>query len=329
MLGRILRLAATAIAGGVLAIGAYVGFQVVTSPGTRDARDWQLLATLPDGRGETAAAVEGGRLYVLGGLTGLGLQATAEASRYDPANDAWERLPDLPAARHHAAAAAFEGLVYLSGGGSSTGEPQSTLWVYLPADGTWATLSPMPQARFAHRMVAVGELLYVVGGIGGAAVLIYDPATDTWSTGTQMPAPRDHLTAVAVGEEVWAIGGRVDGQVQERVDIYDTGSDTWRAGPALPRATSAAAEGVVKGLILISGGEDPAGGVMVDAHWQLDTAYGDSASWQALSPPPIAVHGAHGAVINDRFMIAGGASRPGSSSRFAWSSLLQAYSPPA
>jgi hypothetical protein len=85
---------------------------------------------------------------------------------------------------------------------------------------------------------------------------------------------------------------------------------------------------VVGGVILISGGEDPANDRMVDAHWQLDTNLGPEAEWVPLGPPPLTVHGAHGAVIGGRFLIAAGASRPGSSSRFAWSGLLQAYAPP-
>ena len=66
---------------------------------------------------------------------------------------------------------------------------------------------------------------------------------------------------------------------------------------------------------------------MVDAHWQLDTATGTGARWRPLAPPPLAVHGAQGAVVDGRFMIAAGASQYGQFSRFAWSGLLQAYTP--
>jgi N-acetylneuraminic acid mutarotase len=327
LLGRVLRLAAVAVVGIALAVGGYLAVQLLTSPNPKEARDWELLATLPNARGETAAAVAGGRLYVLGGLSGLGLEATAEATRYDPATDRWETLPALPAARHHAAAAALDGTVYLSGGGSSTG-PARDLWALSIDGGTWSALAPMPEPRFSHRMLAVEGRLYVVGGRGGSSVLIYDPATDSWSSGAEMPAPRDHLAAVAVGDEIWAIGGRIEGEVQDRVDIYDIEADAWRAGPALPQATSAASEGLLGSVILVSGGEYPARDLMVDAHWQLDTALGDAAEWEPLSPPPLTVHGAHGAVLGDRLLIAGGASRPGPSSRFAWSGLLQAYTPP-
>jgi hypothetical protein len=144
-----------------------------------------------------------------------------------------------------------------------------------------------------------------------------------------MPAPRDHLAAVLAGGEIWAIGGRVSGRIQSRVDIYDPATDEWRPGPPLPEATSGAAEGMLDGVILLSGGEDPGeAGRVIDAHWQLDTSAGEAATWQPLAPPPLAVHGAHGAVIDGRFVVVGGASRQGSFSRFSWSGLAQFYEPP-
>jgi N-acetylneuraminic acid mutarotase len=189
----------------------------------------------------------------------------------------------------------------------------------------------MPEGRYSHRMLAVGALLYVVGGQGETGrVLIYDPARDTWSTGAEMPMPRHHLAAVVVDGRIWAIGGRVGTRIQDRVDIYDPTTDTWSAGPPLPEATSAASEGVLGSVIVISGGEAPGdNGRLVDDHWQLDTAAGADARWRPLAPPPLAVHGAQGAVLDGQFMIAGGASRYGRFSRFAWSGLLQAYTPGA
>jgi hypothetical protein len=190
-------------------------------------------------------------------------------------------------------------------------------------------MAPMPDARLGHRMVAVGDRLYVVGGIGAtASVLIYDPATDTWTTGAAIPASRDHLAAVAVGDEIWAIGGRSGGRNHPRVDIYDTGTDSWREGPPLPEPTSGAAEGVVDGVIYISGGEDPGGaGGVIDRHWMLDTRLGNAAVWEPLSPPPLTVHGAHGAALGGRFLIVGGALRQGAYSRLSWTPSAQAFRP--
>lgn len=327
----LVRLAIVAALGVLLAAGAYVVF-FLGGPTPRDARDWALLATLPTARGETAAAEVDGRLYVAGGYTGLTFAVSDEVDAYDPAADAWTVLAPLPAPRNHAAAAGLAGRFYLSGGGGPTDNaPEATLWALDPGTGAWTELAPMPEGRFAHRMVALDDLLYVVGGQGETGrVMIYDPASDAWSTGAAMPVPRNHLSAVALNGRVWAIGGRTGGEIVDRVDIYDPASDTWAAGPPLPEATSAASEGVLGSVIVISGGEDPGGsGRMVDDHWQLDTAAGAEAQWRPLAPPPLAVHGAQGAVLDGRFVIAGGASRHGQFSRFAWSGLLQAYTPGA
>jgi N-acetylneuraminic acid mutarotase len=329
MLGRLLRVAIVALFGVLLGAGGYVALLVLTSPTPREARGWTLLAALPSARGETAAAVADGRLYVIGGLSGLDAAATAEVNVYDPGRNVWSDVPRLPAARDHAAAVGVGGAVYVSGGGSSDGRSQASFWVLEPRAEAWKELPPMPEARYAHRMVVVDETLYVVGGIGQTGrVLIYDLARGAWMAGAEMPAPRDHLAAVVVEGEIWALGGRVSGRAQSRVDIYSPATDAWRAGPPLPSPTSGAAEGVLNGLILLSGGEDPgAFDRVVDRHWQLDTDSADGA-WVRLNEPPVPVHGAQGALIDGRFVIAGGASRPGSLSRFAWSELVQAYTVP-
>jgi hypothetical protein len=188
----------------------------------------------------------------------------------------------------------------------------------------------MPEGRLGHRMLAVEAQLYVVGGIGDTArVLIYDVAADTWTAGAEMPLPqRDHLAAVVVDGEIWAICGQAGGQNFTLVDIYDPRTDSWREGPPLPEATSGAAEGVVDGRIMISGGENPGqGGGVIDRHWQLNTTLGGDAAWEPLSPPPLAVHGAHGATLGGRFLIVGGALRQGAFSRFSWTGANQAYQP--
>lgn len=328
---RLVRLAIVVLLGVAIGVVAYVAFLIVTNPRPRDAVGWTLLAPLPSARGETAAAVADGRLYVIGGLTGLGGQATAEVAAYDPVLNVWESAPPLPAARHHAAAAGLDGIVYVSGGGPSADDwtPQPMLWALDPATAAWRELPPMPEGRLGHRMVAVGDRLYVVGGIGlTAQVLVYDPATDSWATGAPMPAARDHLAMVAVDHEIWAIGGRSGGQNHTRVDIYDTSSDSWRDGPPLPEPTSGAAEAAIDGVIFVSGGEDPGGaGGVIDRHWQLDTRSDPNADWEPLSPPPLPVHGAHGAALGGRFLIVGGALRQGAFSRLSWTISAQAFLP--
>jgi N-acetylneuraminic acid mutarotase len=328
---RLVRVLIVVLLGLVVGVAAYVGGLILTNPGPRDAIGWTLLAPLPSARGETAAAVSQGRLYVVGGMIGLAGQASAEVSVYDPASNTWTTAPDLPAARHHAAAAALDGTLFVTGGGPTAEDwtPQPMLWSLPAGAEAWQEHAPMPEGRLGHRMVAVDGRLFVIGGVGSTGnVLIYDPATDAWTAGAPMAVPRDHLAAVAVASEIWAIGGRSGGQIHSRVDVYDTTTDAWREGPPLPQPTSGASEGVIDGVILVSGGEDPGGaGGVVDRHWLLDTAAGATAAWQPLSPPPLPVHGAHGAVIDGSFVVVGGASRQGAYSRLSWSAFAQAYRP--
>ena len=193
----------------------------------------------------------------------------------------------------------------------------------------------MPAPRSAHRVVALDGRLYVVGGVGGPAdgpgasgrVLIYDVASASWSEGAPLPLNRDHLGAVVVGTEIWAIGGRAGGQNLARVDIYNPATDKWREGSALPEPTSGAADGILDGVLLISAGEDPGRGLIVDRHWRLDTRLGAGAAWGALAPPPLAVHGVPGIVADGRFLIIAGSTRPGGQSNTAWTGATQAYSP--
>ena len=334
----IARLAIAALLGIAVGVAGFLVIRILSVPGPRPADGWTLLAAMPNQRGETAGAVADGRLYVIGGMTGLDFAASAEVSVYDHSTAAWKAGPALPEARHHAAAAGLDGSVFLSGGADPAGSRSAALWVLAPGEPAWRELAPMPEGRFGHRMATLEGRLYVVGGLAGAranpaglpagladgSVLIYDPAADTWSTGAPMPLSRDHLGVVVVDGEIWAIGGRAGGVNHARVDIYDPIADSWRDGPALPEPTSGAAEAVVNGVIYVSGGEDPGRGLIIDRHWQLDT---DSPllteSWGQLPVPPFAVHGAPGENLDGRFVIVSGSTRPGGQSNTAWTGALQ------
>jgi hypothetical protein len=334
---RVLNLALVAVLGVAVAVGAYLGFQRLTAPSPRPAPGWALLAEMPEPRGETAGAVADDRLFVIGGMSGVAAQASATVSIYSAGTKSWSDGPPLPAPRHHPAAVGLDGAVYVSGGAPSVtdGTPQVDVWRLESGADSWLPAAPLPSGRFGHRMVAVGGLVYVVGGLpgpdvdagGGAAdevrTLIYDLGRDAWSQGAPLPLNRDHLAVVAVGEEIWAIGGRAGGTNHQRVDIYNSASDTWRDGPPLPFPVSGASEGVVDGVIMLSGGEDPGAGLIVDRHWRLDTKAGAAATWEPLAPPPLTVHGAPGAVLGGRFIVVSGSPRPGGQSSTAWTGATQ------
>jgi hypothetical protein len=327
----------------VLSVSVTLLALYATAPGPREADGWRTLAPLPEPRGELATAVahaspcpvapcpEAERLYVLGGLSGLG-RIRDDVSIYDPTGGAWSAGPPLPRPRHHLGAAGLGQAIYAGGGASHMARPwtpERDFWRLEVGAGEWELLEPMPEPRWGHRLVAHDGRLFVVGGAGPTSrVLIYAPA-EGWRAGAEMPVPRDHLSAVAVEGRIWAIGGRVPESLA-RVDIYDPATDTWTAGPALPAPTSGAAEGVVDGVILVYAGEEMKtwGGEVYDRHWMLDSRSADP-RWVPAPPPPLPVHGADGAVFQGTMVIAGGAGRHGALSVTAWTDVVQRLNPDA
>jgi hypothetical protein len=325
---RVLKLLAVA----PLMVVGVVGFVLIvllaTNPNPRDSPGWALLAPMPEARGETTTAVLDDRLYVVGGLSGLVARASDAVSVYDPLTNAWTDGPALPEPRHHAGASALDGAVWLAGGAPSVGQwsAETNLWRLDAGASEWADATPMPEGRYGHRLVALDGRLWVVGGVGGSgATLAYDPAADAWETRAPLPENRDHLGVLAVEGEIWAIGGR-DGGIRTSVDIYDPAANAWRAGPSLPAATSGLAEASVDGLILVSGGEDPSpvGDGVFDRHWWLDARAADP-TWRELPRPPLAVHGAEGAILHGGYYVVGGATRAGGQSFVSWTDTTQAF----
>jgi hypothetical protein len=335
---RLVKLLALALAGVLLLAGVGVAVLFLTAPGPRDAPEWSLGPPLSEPRGELATATahaspcpeppcpELERLFVLGGLAGV-VRTEDRVESFDPGTGTWREGPPLPAPRHHLAAAGLGEAVYVSGGAAEVSQPwapETDFW-RLPVGGAaWEALPPMPEGRWGHRMVDHGGLLYVVGGQGPSSrVLVYDPEVASWTMGAEIPVLRDHLSVVAAGDRIWAIGGRVPESLA-RVDIYDPETDTWESGPDLPQPTSGAAEGVVDGVILVLGGEEAAlrGGGIIDRHWMLDTRL-ENPTWEAAPPPPLAIHGADGAVFQGTMVMVGGASRHGALSVTAWTGAFQ------
>lgn len=309
----------------VIALALVVVGLRVTNPRLSERGGWSRLRDLPAARGEVASAVGDGKLYVIGGLRGLGTVADA-VSVYDIEADRWERRTTRGPKTHHAAAATVDGSVYVTGGADS-----ATDWT--PSDaltrlsrGRTATLRRMPEGRQGHAMVALGDRLYVVGGVGETSdTLIYDVRRARWTRGADLPLPRDHLRAVAWRGKVWTIGGRTGDPVR-RVDVYDPRKDSWTRGPDLPEPMSAMAVGVIDDTLRVIGGEDPDlfGGRVSDDHFVLDRG---AEQWLTGTPALLAVHGGGYGVHEDKLIIVGGASRQGALSTISWTDVTQVFRP--
>lgn len=332
---RLLRWIGAVLVAALALVALVVLLLVTTSPDPESADAWSELPRLPAARGEVGSTVveRDGRplLVAAGGFSRLTAATVADVHAFDPRARRWHELPDLPAAVHHPGAAAIEGDIYVSGGAPSATDrtAQESMWVLREGHERWEARSAMPEGREAHRMRAVGDRLYVVGGRGGETsdVLVYDVARDAWSRAAALPVPRHHIGLVLRDGELWALGGRDDDeQVLDDVHVWRPGDPAWREGPRLPRPVSGAVEGLAGGEIHLVGGEDPTavGGEVIDTHLVLDP---EARRWREEPPPPLAVHGAAGGVIDGRLLMAGGARRQGFLSPLAWTDFAAAHDP--
>ncbi len=290
-----------------------------------NAGKWQQAASAPTARTEVSAAVQQGKIYVIGGfaplrfgnLLKLSVADTVEV--YDPARDRWSTAASLPLALHHTAAVSIGQRLFVVGGFkpglTSVWNPVDTVFEYLAAENRWVQRRPMPTARGALAAAVMDGKIFAIGGYDGerslAVVEIYDPATDTWQSAASLSVPRDHLAAAAVDGKIYAIGGRVDLDYHRNLavtEVYDPAAGRWHEVAPLPTPRSGIAAAVLEGMIFVVGGEGSQGTFREnEAYWpKTDT-------WRQLPPLPTPRHGLAAAVVGDRLYTLCGGPQPGGS----------------
>ena len=110
------------------------------------------------GRIEPAVAVLGGKIYVVGGHTGISPRSSTlnSVERFDPITNAWESLSPMSTARRGAAAAVLDGKLYVAGGcgpdtkfgADSDLNCLSTVERYDPSTNAWESVASMSKGRW-------------------------------------------------------------------------------------------------------------------------------------------------------------------------------------
>jgi len=188
-------------------------------------------------KGQSVVIVEGGLIYVIGGVDRNNAMALASMEIYDPATNSWSIGAPLPNATMGAAGTkGLDGTVYVISG---AGPGQNSIQAYNPITNTWTLKTDIPRSVWAAD-AATGEdgNIYVIGGSGGSdLVQVYNPTSDAWGLGSSMPTPRVGL-GVIKGEDglIYAIGGySLDKQiVLSTVEAYNPVTNTWTIKTALP-----------------------------------------------------------------------------------------------
>lgn len=249
------------------------------------ADTWRRAAPLPVPMNHPNVVALGGRLYVLGGLSGgASWQALRDSFVYHPPTDRWTPLPPMPEGIERGSAAmGVKGTrIYLAGGMRTLtpgpGGLQDTVadvHSYDVLTRRWTRLPSLPEARDHVGGAVVGGTFYVVGGRDRGQVNVRDTvyafSGGRWTERAPMPTARGGLASAVVGTKIYTFGGEgnvVNGEntVFAQTEAYDTKLDRWeRLAPmAVPRHGTAAV--AVGGTIHIPGGGNRGGGAPMDVN---------------------------------------------------------------
>jgi N-acetylneuraminic acid mutarotase len=275
---------------------------------------WKRAAPLPLARGEVAAAVLEGRIFIIGGFTSGGANSTS-VQAFNPPTNTWAHEADLPLPVDHTMAAGYRGRVYVAGGYGPGRARLTTLFAFTGED--WTRLAPMPEERAAGGAAIVNGKLYVVGGttaetIGGPSMLaktmlVYDIAANRWSA-RRGPTPREHLGVAALGGRIYAVGGRTAGfdTNMAMLEVFNPRTGRWSRLPRVPGRRGGTGAAGIGRWIYSAGGEAPQGTIRTVYRYDVRRR-----RWSRLRNLPTARHGLGVAAVGGRVYVIGGGRTPG------------------
>jgi N-acetylneuraminic acid mutarotase len=252
---------------------------------------WQTMPPLPRPLNHVNVAVNGGKIYALGGLADAAdgspaWEAVSDSWVYDPRKKIWTSIAPVPEdeKRGSAGMGVYKDLIILAGGmrvlelaGDQLQDTVDIVSIYDTAKGTWlavpAAAKHLPEGRDHAGAAVIGDKFYILGGRNHGqhnvkdTVFILDLRNISagWKTSkAKMPTPRGGLAAGVIGTKVYTFGGEGNVEaasgVYNETEVYDSVRDEWRklAPMKIPRhGTSAVGVG---GRVFI-----PGGGVLIGA----------------------------------------------------------------
>ena len=225
--------AASAVVNGLLyVIGGYTttngsngptGAVQVYSP---TSNTWATKTSMPTVRGNAAAVVDGGMIYVIGGYDSTTELSTVE--KYNPATDTWSTEAPLLTAKSELAAGLLGSTIVAAGGlaaGGDTGDNEG----YNVSTNKWSALALDSAPHNASCFGSLLGQLYVASSetSGTKATLTesFSVATNKWTTRASMPQAVVGPGSAVSGGLLYCFGGAntptpLTGTVYNNVQIY-------------------------------------------------------------------------------------------------------------
>jgi len=190
-----------------------------TGTGTR------VVSHLPQARSDIAAAVVGGRGYVVGGFDGT--KPTADVLVTDDGTT-FHVAATLPVAVRYPAIAVLGSKIYVIGGQSvsgpaGNGPPVGDVQAVDVSNGSATVVSQLPGALTEASAFVLQGAVFVAGGVRGGivqrSVFRLDPATGALSPVATLPEPRADAAVASVGATAYLIGGESPARLSSIVTL--------------------------------------------------------------------------------------------------------------
>jgi len=190
-----------------------------TGTGTR------VVAHLPQARSDIAAAVVGGRGYVVGGFDGA--KPTADVLVTDDGST-FHVAATLPVAVRYPAIAVLGSKIYVIGGQSvsgpaGNGPPVGDVQAVDVSNGSATVVSQLPGALTEASAFVLQGAVFVAGGVRGGivqrTVFRLDPATGALTPVATLPEPRADAAVASVGATAYLIGGESPARLSSIVTL--------------------------------------------------------------------------------------------------------------
>jgi hypothetical protein len=177
-------------------------------------------------------------------------------------------------------------------------------------DGPHPCFSP----RAAGGAAVVGDKIVVVGGRTGnpeqlfTQTEVYDGTH--WRDAADIPVPGNHLAVTAASSYLYAVGGRKFSASSNThaVQRYDPKANRWTALTPTPQPVGGAGAAIVKGQLIIVGGETPSS---VSGNVQAYDLTAPAATWTTLPSLDPGRHGLGVTAIGHTLYAVGGATKVG------------------
>jgi N-acetylneuraminic acid mutarotase len=225
---------------------------------------WTQRASLPDPMHHVNLAASGGKLYVVGALSGASFDAIGDTLVYDPGADAWSPLSSMPSGTERGAsgvAVLDDGRIVVAGG-LRGGDSVPDASVFDPGSKAWSPLQPLAVARDHLAAATVGGRVYAATGRDNgalrAALEVLDASTGSWSRRADIPTARGGVAAGALSGRLVVLGGEGNSDdpagIFHQVESYDPSSDSWRADPPMKTGRHGIGAAVVGDRLYVPGG---------------------------------------------------------------------------